>query len=146
MAVRAALFFVLLLCGCGPTKPPTNTIARAHAADNGVPVTDHRHSTTAGPILTALERTVVERDAEDLIEMMYLGHSYDGPAYYVARDGNKIIERALRQRGQAARDALQAYVHDQREVFTGFSGKVMNVGELCKTILRSLETPSSLRD
>jgi hypothetical protein len=89
--------------------------------------------------LDELQRLMPQKTPEQLIEMLKLGSIYtDKVEYFVARDGNHLIETELARRGDAAKSALQKHVQDQREIFTGDNGDHRPIGQMCGELLKKL--------
>jgi hypothetical protein len=84
----------------------------------------------------------MEDPADPLSGSLSPGHAvlYHGSsvAYYVARDGNELIQEELARRGAKARQVLQSHCDDDRQVFTGVSGPRQTIGTMCEELLRAL--------
>jgi hypothetical protein len=87
---------------------------------------------------------------EDLIAALFTSPpgTFAAPAgadAYLWRDGNLAIEEELARRGGNARPALAAHRDDPAQVFTGFNGPQLTVGQLCARRLLALpaSTPAT---
>lgn len=101
-----------------------------------------REAALACELLEPLKSALAKMSAEQLLHSLKTipygsAETFSGVAYYVYRDGNRLILEELSSRPAYQLESLQRFENDSRVPFTGDSGGYLTVGEIVRSAQRT---------